>query len=154
MSVEINDKEVRALLTRLEGLGRGGLNHALKNIGETMLLSVQDNFAKQGRPQKWAGLSMMTRRMRKAVGKWGDINNPLDGNILQQTGKLLHSINYRLLPDGVSIGTADVRAPLLHGGGINEKGFKVPARPFIMFQEPIDVEKVKNIIQAEITKVL
>ena len=117
----IDDKQIQALLKKLDNLNPKNLESALKVIGNDQLVSVQDTFAAEGRPEKWKDLAPMTKRMRAKKGKY-------PGKMLQVTGSYLRSWNYKLIQDGVSIGTADSRAKLLNEGGTNERGFQVPAR--------------------------
>lgn len=119
-SEAINDSKVQELLKRLSDLPKT-LEKALKIIGNDQLTSVLDTFAAEGRPQKWSDLAPMTKRMRAKKGKY-------PGKMLQVTGSYLRSWNYKLIQDGVSIGTGDSRARLLNDGGTNDRGFKVPAR--------------------------
>lgn len=97
------------------------MEKALKLIGNDQLTSVLDTFAAEGRPTKWKDLAPLTKRMRAKKGKY-------PGKILQVTGSYLRSWNYKLIQDGVSIGTGDSRAKLLNEGGTNDRGFQVPAR--------------------------
>lgn len=152
-SEAINDSQVQDLLKRLSNLPKT-LEKALKLIGNDQLTSVMDTFAANGRPQKWEGLKIMTQVQRFKKGKWGRIGDGHAGQIMQVTGSYLRSWNYKLIQDGVSIGTGDSRAKLLNDGGTNDRGFKVPPRKQDVVM-PQDITKhidtLNKIIQ-EVTK--
>ena len=139
----IDDKQVKDLLNRLSSLTKN-MSPAFREIGETILLSVQDNFKNEGRPS-WKKLSdKWTIPARAKKGKW-------PGKILQVSGKLLRSVNYKVFPDGVIIGTADIRARMLNFGGTTGLGTKIPPRPFMTVQDK-DVKDIIKILQDKITE--
>lgn len=76
------------------------LTPANREIGEIVLASVQENFAKEGRPA-WKPLSKVTIADRIRRNKW-------PGKILNRSGAygLLGSVNYRATKDSVTVGTA------------------------------------------------
>ena len=85
------------------------LEKPLKLVGLHMMKSIDDNFASEGRPEKWDDLSPMTKNMRR-------------GNtyqILQDTGNLRRSIAMEVSKDTVKIGTSVPYAQKLQFGGEN-----------------------------------
>lgn len=150
-NIRVDDREVMRLLRELSRRAKN-MKPALKEVGEIMLLSVQENFDKEGRPDKWEDLSEFTKRQRRRKGRW-------PGKILQQTGRLLQSINYRATADRVSLGTSVQYAPLMHFGGRagdyrstaeNNRGSLgpvVPARPFMLLQTPEDIDDIKETLR-------
>ena len=142
----------------------------MRRVGVYMISSIHKNFDAQGRPVKWAGLSPMTKSLRRSgVGPGGML-------ILQDTGALRNSITYTLEGrDSLRVGTNLEYAKKLHFGGVNvmsahtervkshsrtyktgtskvksfsrrvpRREYKVPARPFILIQDS-DVPVIEKI---------
>lgn len=95
---------------------------ALKQIGITMIASVDKNFEYEGRPVRWAPLSAMTLAMRRN-------RNKASAKILQDTGNLRRSITYDIREDGeaVAIGTSVPYAAIHQYGG----KIRIPARTIV-----------------------
>lgn len=109
------------------------IERPLKASGVYMVGSIQRNFQAQGRPDKWKPLSAKTlARRRKGRGKGGS-------RILIDRGLLKNSHSWRLVSDGVEIGTNKIQAKRQHFGYQSAKKGRghatTPARPSVMFQE-------------------
>lgn len=149
----IDNQQIQVLLRKLENLSPKGMEKALKLIGNDQLTSVLDTFAANGRPKRWEGLKPWTRIVRAKKGKWGNWRDPYDGRILQVTGSYIRSWNYKLIQDGVAIGTGDSRAKILNDGGTNDKGFQVPARKQDVVM-PQDITKHIDTLNKKIQEVI
>lgn len=113
----------------------------LKPLGEIMLRGVDRNFHEQGRPEKWAPLKDVTLQLRKGYKRGrgrpmvGSVSGNYGNRILERTKTLRRSINMKIYPNRVEIGTNIGYAALHEEGGsiINHFGkpSKVPARPFM-----------------------
>lgn len=124
IEIQIDHKKLRKTERLLINLGETANRptKALKQIGEVMVTSVQKNFASEGRPERWASLSLMTLAMRRN-------KNKSSVKILQDTGMLKNSITYALRNDDteLAIGTNVVYAKIhQEGGKIN-----IPARTIV-----------------------
>ena len=129
------------------GIDRLDLPHRLsflRKTGVRMVRSIQMNFTKEGRPEKWADLSPSTIERRRK----GQRKNP---KILQDTGRLKNSIAYDVDPAGnqVEVGTNVEYANDMQTG-IHPYG-KIAARPFVMFQE-IDIKRIIDDADREFLK--
>ena len=74
------------------------LRPLMKNIAGIFADSTEDNFAEEGRPDKWVELSEVTKNLRKEINKY-------PGQILQVTGQLASSVNTYYDSDLVVIGS-------------------------------------------------
>jgi len=138
------------------------LRPAFDQMGEHMLGSIEENFAAQGRPERWKRLSMATiwgmvrgkkghnkrtgalkvAAQRKIVGK----------KILTSSGRLRRSITYRAGSKSLLVGTNLIYGAIHHFGG--EAGRKsarvdIPARPYLVVQEE-DKAAMVDIIERHI----
>jgi len=153
ISVKIDDREVKALLGRIQRR-LADLTPAMKIIGSTIQASVVRNFEVGGRP-KWKPLSRVTLKRRK---KGGGILR-----VQGMAGGLMGSIHYRAHNDRVIIGTnkiyagthqfgarkgsfgtivASVREHMRRGHMVRAHTRRmavpwgdIPARPFLMVQD-------------------
>lgn len=125
------------------------LRPVLGAAGQYMLGSIQRNFDSEGRPRKWKPLSPATlmtwvRKRKTWVGKRGLTaagRRALAGRkILTDTGRLRNSINYRAEVNRLIIGTNVSYAPY-HQFGTK----KMPARPFLLFQNE-DIVEIRRMI--------
>jgi len=94
-------------------------------FGHSMMGSVLQNFARQGRPKRWKPLAAST-----IMRKGSDI-------ALIDTGRMITSIGVACKTDRVVL-RADVpyAAVQQHGGRAGRSGSAViPARPFLVFQD-------------------
>jgi phage virion morphogenesis protein len=125
------------------------LTPAFEVIGQAVVTSVQKNFEAEGRPAKWAPLSLTTLMKGAKRSKRGWITPKKRGKILQiqgWAGGLLGSIHYAASPDKVVIGTNKIYAAVQQFGqskgasGADKFGRPipwgdVPARPYLMVQD-------------------
>jgi phage virion morphogenesis protein len=120
----------RAIQSALKGLEKQvtDLTPAMRDIGESLLLSTRKNFDSEAEPEgrKWAPLSP-----RYAIAK-GKKKNALRG-ILTLTGTLRDTISYEANSDSVRVGSNRIYAPIHQLGGRAGRGGKsrIPARPFL-----------------------
>lgn len=132
LDVEIKDAGAKRLLADV--IDR--MKHpkpALAVVGEIVTESIQRNFEKGGRPQKWKPLAPATIKERRRLGKW-------PGRILVRQGTaggLFGSISHRPMNDRVVWHANKVYAAIHHFGGMAGRGRKVriPARPYMMIQD-------------------
>lgn len=136
ISVTIDDKEVRTLLTGIQTRAKN-LSPAMRIIGEIVRASVVKNFEDEGRPAKW-------QKSKRASSQ--------GGQTLTDTARLRRSITSKAFTDRAEIGT-NVKYAAIHqfGGVIKAKSSKylkfriggqwaqkkqvtIPARPFLMVQ--------------------
>ena len=117
------------------------LRPLMKNIAGIMLSSTEENFKKEGRPNKWTDLADISKENRKKKRKW-------PGQILQVTGQLASSIS-TYYDDGSAVIGSNLDYAAIHqlGGqaGKNRK-VNIPARPYLNLvdddlEEIIDVTK-------------
>ncbi len=112
----------------------------MKAAGTYMLGSIEKNFKAGGRPNKWQGLSAGTIARRRNKKKSSI-------KILVDTGRLKNSHSFRLVSEGVQIGTNVIYAPRQHfgyKGGSGRGHSETPARPYLMFQEE-DIREIGEI---------
>ncbi|MRR56955.1 MAG: phage virion morphogenesis protein [Deltaproteobacteria bacterium] len=112
IGVKIDDREVVEALRRLERQA-GDLRPVMREIAGDMLDSVQENFARQGRPLRWKP----SRRARKQGGQ-----------TLRDTNRLYRSIIARSDTNGAMVGTNVRYAAIHHFGG----EIKHPARERVL----------------------
>jgi phage virion morphogenesis protein len=132
ISMSIMDRQIREQLEKMQ-LRLGHLQPALKIIGDIVEDSVEENFAKGGRPQKWQRLAPATEAKKKG------------GSILVDQGYhggLLGSIHSEVGHNSVMVGT-DKKYGAIHqfGGkaGRNKK-VTIPAREYLLVQDEDWVE--------------
>jgi len=135
-------------VTRMTKRMRGRLNNlrpALKSSGAVLVQSIQKNIQKGGRPDKWEGLSDMTKNMRRKGSGKGE------PQVLRDTGALMNSI----VPldtgrDYIHVGsTLDYARRHVFGEPSSIHGIKVPVRDFLMVQDS-DVERITTIFRDHI----
>jgi len=136
ISVEIHDRELQKLLSKLSSLD---LSAPMKDISIYMKSSVLKNFEAQGRPERWKPLSPEYAEWKARHG--------YSSKILIRKHRLMQSIsarsgtNYARIFTGVDYG-------IYHQLGTK----KMPARPFLVIQDE-DVEVAKKILQSFVEKV-
>jgi len=120
----------RAIERKLKAAERRAANARamFEEIGEIVLVSVQDNFDAGGRPKKWPAL-------KKRQGK-----------PLQDTGRLLNSITKRVTSRSAEVGTNVVYAAT-HNYGRDH----IPQREFMLLQDE-DREDIREAIGEYLTK--
>ncbi len=119
----------------------------MKASGTYMLGSIEKNFKAGGRPNRWTGLSAATIARRRNKKKSSI-------KILIDTARLKNSHQFRLVSEGVQIGTNVIYAPRQHfgyEGGSGRGHAKTPARPFLMFQEE-DIREIGEIFTRHIAR--
>lgn len=136
------------ILDKISELAKRGedLRPLMKNIAGVFADSTEENFAKEGRPDKWVDLSQITKDKRKEINKW-------PGMILQVDGGLASSISTDYGDDYALIGSNKEYAAIHQLGGKagRNKKVKIPARPYLKlteedYAEILDkVEKYLNI---------
>lgn len=107
-TIEVRDAEVTRALVLLAARGRN-LRPALKEIGEHMLNSTEENFAAEGRPEKWAPLSPRTKQRKKGT------------KILTERQRLRRSIHYAAGSRSLTWGTNVKYAAIHQLGGEVER---------------------------------
>lgn len=125
IEIKVNDKEIQQLLKNLISKTEN-LRPLMKNIAGIMMDSVEENFEKEGRPDKWASLAKSTIKQRTKKGNW-------PGRILQVRGELAASITSKYDEDSAVVGTNKVYAAIHQFGGEagRNKKVKITARPYL-----------------------
>jgi phage virion morphogenesis protein len=102
----------------------------MRNIAGIMADSTEQNFANEGRPDKWQELSEKTIKKRKKTGHW-------PGKILQVEGQLAASISTQYDRESAVIGSnlAYARIHQLGGQAGKNKSVEIPARPYLNLSE-------------------
>lgn len=117
----------------------------LKAAGAYMLGSIEKNFRAQGRPKPWQKLAASTLRGRRKGRGRGS------AQILIDKGQMKNQISYRVVSlPGVEVGLNAVQARRQHfgyPGGPGRGHSKTPARQFLMFQIPEDIEEIQKIFK-------
>jgi phage virion morphogenesis protein len=122
ISLTYSDRTVVEAMQRL--IARtGDLTPASESVGEYMLGETDERFRTETDPEgrAWQPLSARTLAMKKAEGRIM--------KILQRTGLMRSRVNYRVFPDGVSIGIGDRKAVK------HQLGKGVPARRILGINE-------------------
>ncbi|MEI8389567.1 MAG: phage virion morphogenesis protein [bacterium] len=144
IEIKIEDKEIQQLLKKLIAKTEN-LRPLMKNIAGIMMDSVEENFEKEGRPEKWQELSEVTIKQRKKKGYY-------PCTILTMRGELAVSITSKYDDNSAIVGTNKAYAAIQQFGGNagKNKKVKIPARPFLMLGEKEKVEileEVQNYVQ-------
>jgi phage gpG-like protein len=133
----------------------------LRPIGEIILKGVDKNFEEQGREggrtKTWKPLKDITLVLRKSykVGRGrpmiGTITRGFGTRILERTGRLRKSINMKIYPNRVEIGTDVPYAALHEKGGtiINHLGKTsyVDKRPFLTVTDK-EVKEITDLVES------
>jgi len=148
-----------AVTARLKKIAKAGadLSKPLSTIGEIVLSSVEENFAREGRFEtagswrggstRWADLADSTKAARAKKGKW-------PGKKLQVSqGGLAASISKTVTNKDVTVGTNKVYGAIHQFGGQAGRGRSVtiPARPFLVVQDE-DIEDMIDVLDKHIAK--
>ena len=125
IEIKIDDIKLQEILKKLISKVQN-LRPLMKNISGIMMDSVEENFEKEGRPDKWQELAKSTIKQRKKKGHW-------PGRILQVRGELASSITSYYDSDSAVVGTNKVYAAIHQFGGDAGRGkkAKIPARPYL-----------------------
>ena len=129
IEIKIDNKEVSERLLELAHKGEN-LRPLMKNIAGIFAYSTEENFANEGRPDKWLDLSERTKKQRKKSGHW-------PGQILQVSGQLASSISTYYDDKSAIIGSNLDYAAIHQLGGQAGKSMSVsvPARPYLKLTE-------------------
>ena len=145
IEIKFDKQEVIDKILELAKRGEN-LRPLMKNIAGVFADSTEDNFAEEGRPDKWTELSQVTKDLRKETGNW-------PGQILQVSGQLASSITTYYDDDSAIIGS-NLKYAAIHqlGGqaGRNKK-VKIPARPYINLVED-DYDEILHEIEEHLTE--
>lgn len=136
----IDDHEVRKLLQQLEATGKD-MTPVMRKIAGIMSDAVEENFAKEGRPDRWPPLALSTIKQREKQGHW-------PGQMLQRTGSLASSISSEYNATSATVGTNKIYAAIQQFGGMAGRGgrVRIPARPFLALDED-DMKEIIEVIE-------
>ena len=125
IEIKIDNQEVKQRLLELAHRGEN-LRPLMKNITGVFAYSTEENFANEGRPNKWLDLSERTKKQRKKSGHW-------PGQILQVSGQLASSISTYYDDESAIIGSNLDYAAIHQLGGQagKNKSVSIPARPYL-----------------------
>lgn len=129
IEIKIDNQEVNQRLLELAQRGEN-LRPLMKNIAGVFAYSTEENFANEGRPDKWLDLSERTKKQRKKSGHW-------PGQILQVEGRLASSITTQYDNESATIGSNLDYAAIHQLGGQAGKNnsVSIPARPYLKLTE-------------------
>ncbi len=139
--VSVDTKEI-------DGLARGLIRKAgdfsdeMAAIAGVMLDSVEENFEKEGRPERWAPLAEETVEDRRKKG-FGP-----EHPILQRTGTLAASVQETSSHNEALVHT-NLRYAAIHqfgGDAGRNKKVKIPARPFMELTQE-EEDEIADIIK-------
>ena len=138
IEIKIDNQEVSQRLLELARRGEN-LRPLMKNIAGIFAYSTEENFANEGRPDKWLDLSERTKKQRKKTGHW-------PGQILQISGQLASSINTYYDDESAVIGSNLDYAAIhqLDGQTGKNKSISIPARPYLLLTD----ENLEEILEA------
>ena len=140
IEIKIDSQEVERKLQEI-ATKTSDLKPLMKNIAGIFASAAEDNFAEEGRPDKWQDLSKVTKKLREKKGKW-------PGQILQVSGQLASSVNTYYDNDSAVIGSNIEYAAIHQLGGQAGRNKKViiPARPYLKLTDD-DFEEIINIFE-------
>ena len=140
IEIEFDNKEVHEKLLDLAKKTEN-LRPLMKNIAGIFAYSTEENFKKEGRPEKWLDLAESTKKQRTKKRKW-------PGQILQVEGKLAASINTYYDNDSAVIGSNLEYAAIHQLGGQagRNKSVEIPARPYLKLTDD-DYNEIKHNIE-------
>ena len=139
IEIKIDDKEIQKYLQKLVSKTEN-LRPLMKNIAGIMMDSVEENFEKEGRPEKWQGIAKSTIKQRTKKGYW-------PGRILQVRGELAASITSKYDENSALVGTNKVYAAIHQFGGDagRNKKVEIPVRPYLKLGETEKTEIIHEI---------
>lgn len=155
IKAKIDDKEVQAMLQRLQGR-MSDMSKPMGEIGAFYERSVLENFAAQASPDgtPWAKLSLTTMMMglgqKGRIGKKGGLTvkgkKYIQGKrILYESGDLMASIHHQATKNSVTIGSnGSIPYAAAHQFGV-PKGYKgmrvnIPSRPYLALNKGTGME--------------
>ena len=133
--IDVDNKQIQDELNKLKEKF-DDLSPLMLTLSESMLFAIQENFKSEGTrlpaEDQWPELSAWTISERTSKGYW-------PGKKLHQTGDLIGSMHSEYDKNTAKAGTNKDYAEINNFGGINDKGFSVPARPFAqLIDEDLD----------------
>ena len=138
IEIKLDNKEVeRALLEVAQKCE--DMRPLMKNIAGIMADSTEENFAQEGRPDKWQELAESTIKKRTKTGHY-------PGKILQVEGQLATSVTTYYDKESAIIGSNLAYAAIHQLGGQAGKGkkTKIPTRPYLNLTESEYKEIIKE----------
>ena len=140
IEIKIDSQEVEHKLQEI-AKKTSDLKPLMKNIAGIFASAAEDNFAEEGRPDKWQDLSKVTKKLREKKGKW-------PGQILQVSGQLASSINTYYDNNSAIIGSNLEYAAIHQLGGQAGRNKKVTvlARPYLKLTDE-DFEEIMDVIK-------
>jgi len=144
ITVEFDSERIQSLFKELSNaVSLDGFFDTMEEIGEDLLYSTRQRMIRGVAPDgsQWTPLSAVTLAIRRGRGRSG--SKPLI-----DTGTLKTTLNYRVLPDGIAIGT-NRQGAHVHQFGTNRAGrgrkVTVPPRPFLGVSDE-DTEAIERTI--------
>lgn len=134
LKIKIESKELEEALEQLANRA-SDLTPLMKNITGIIKDSIEEQFDKEGVPQKWEELHPLTIKKRLKKGHWV-------GRILQVKGALVSSITSKY-DDGSAVVGSNLTYARIHqlGGQCGRnKSTKIKARPFIVIRDKQEKE--------------
>lgn len=129
LTIEVNDQEVLAVLSRLAAR-TNDLRPAMANVAQALASESERQFATQSGPLgRWPDLADSTKAQRGKKGSW-------PGQMLQvSSGGLAASVQTAYGANFASIGSNKPYSHIHMFGGMAGRGHaaKVPARPYLPF---------------------
>jgi len=160
--ISLNKEQRRTIERRFGKLKNlAWLRRPIRDSMWLMVESIDKNFKEEGRPEKWQAWTPGYRRaVREPIGPPYQILQ-LAGTLKSRTGRrrvfglaLKRSINVgrNLQENGWFIGTNLAYARIHQLGGVTGRfrNIRIPARPFMMFQEE-DIGVIANMFRAHIS---
>lgn len=140
IEVKLDNKEVQDALIKVAQKCEN-LKPLMKNIAGIMADFTEENFAQEGRPDKWQELAKSTIKRRTKTGHY-------PGKILQVEGQLATSITTQYDSESAVIGSNLEYAAIHQIGGNTGKGKKItiPARPYLNIPEA-DIKEIIDVAQ-------
>ena len=125
IEIKLDNAEVEKALLEIAKKAED-LKPLMKNIAGIMADATEENFAQEGRPDKWVDLAESTKKQRQKRGHY-------PGKILQVEGALATSIITEYDSESAVIGSNLEYARIHQLGGQAGRGKKttIPARPYL-----------------------
>lgn len=139
IEIKLDNKEVERALLEVAQKCKD-MRPLMKNIAGIMADSTEENFAQEGRPDKWQELAESTIKKRTKTGHY-------PGKILQVEGQLATSITTYYDNESAIIGSNLAYAAIHQLGGQAGKSKKttIPARPYLNLTESECKEVIEEI---------
>lgn len=130
LNINYDDREIQAVISRLIARSKD-VSVPSYSVGEYMIAQVDERFATETDPNRvpWQPLSARTLAQKRAEGKIL--------KILQRTGLMRSTVNYRVTPKGVAVGLSSAIAVK------HQRGTGVPRREIL----GLNREDIRNIVE-------